>query len=171
MSVHFSSETPEHYTPAEIINLVVAVLGGIDLDPCSNSHDNPNVPAATHYTKEDDGLAQEWHGMTYMNPPYGREIGAWVDKLVKSYCAGTVYEAIALVPARVDTQWWKTLTQACTFFCFVEGRLSFEGNDGNNAPFPSAVVYLGPNCGAFYHTFSTIGMVCKIVDSAVDFGD
>jgi hypothetical protein len=49
MSVHFSSETPEHYTPAEIINLVVAVLGGIDLDPCSNSHDNPNVPAAAQY--------------------------------------------------------------------------------------------------------------------------
>ncbi len=170
MAVHFSSETPEHYTPAEIIEAVIAVLGGIDLDPCSNSHDNPNVPAATHYTKEDDGLAQIWRGVTYMNPPYGREINAWVDKLVQSYTAGTVPEAIALVPARVDTQWWKTLTERCSFFCFVEGRLSFVGND-DPAPFPSAIVYFGQNFGAFYYTFNAIGMVCKIVEPTIDFGD
>lgn len=170
MAVHFSSETPEHYTPQEIIEAVVAVLGGIDLDPCSNSHENPNVPAATHYTREDNGLAQVWRGVTYMNPPYGREIGAWVDKLVQSYSAGTVPEAIALVPARVDTQWWKTLIDCCTFFCFVEGRLSFGGNDGGSAPFPSAIVYFGQNCGAFYYTFSEIGRVCKSV-TPDDFGD
>ena len=29
---------------------VVAVLGDYP-DPCSNSHENPNVPAATHYTR------------------------------------------------------------------------------------------------------------------------
>lgn len=170
MAVHFSSETPEHYTPQEIIDAVIAALGGIDLDPCSNSREQPNVPAATHYTKEDDGLTQVWRGVVYMNPPYGREIGAWVDKLVQSYTDGTVSEAIALVPARVDTQWWRALTDRCNLFCFVEGRLSFGGNDGQSAPFPSALVYFGQNCGAFYYTFSEIGRVCKVV-TPDDFGD
>src|SRR5262245_61092057 len=80
LAVHHSSDTPEHYTPEKIIRAVVACLGGVDLDPCSNCG-QPNVPAARHYTVKDDGLAQLWSGRVYMNPPYGRGIAAWVDKL------------------------------------------------------------------------------------------
>ena len=48
-------------------------MGEIDLDPCSNSKAQPNVPALNHFTVEDDGLEQKWFGRVYMNPPYGRE--------------------------------------------------------------------------------------------------
>ena len=44
LGVHFSSESAEWYTPGEIIERVQRVLGAIDLDPCSNSHDAPHVP-------------------------------------------------------------------------------------------------------------------------------
>jgi len=80
--------------------------GEIDLDPCSNSHEEPNVPAKTHFTREDDGLAQDWHGRVYMNPPYGYEIAEWVDRLCQQYEQGSVIEAITLVPARTDTAWF-----------------------------------------------------------------
>jgi hypothetical protein len=53
--VHYSSETPEWYTPEHIITRVIGVMGEIDLDPCSNDKDNPNVPAKEHYTQADDG--------------------------------------------------------------------------------------------------------------------
>lgn len=158
MAVHYSSETAEHYTPRHIVEMVNECLGEIDLDPCSNSHDAPNVPADLHYTAEDDGLTQEWRGRVYMNPPYGRQIGEWIDKLCAEYTAGNVTEAIALVPARVDTQWWVRLNEAHPFVCFVMGRLSFVGND-NNAPFPSALVYLGSNFEKFYYTFVGLGDV------------
>ena len=162
MAVHFSSETPEHYTPPAIINAVLAVLGSIDLDPCSNSRERPNVPARIHFTKDDDSLSQFWFGRVYCNPPYGREIGAWVDAITRYYDQGLITEAIMLVPARTDTQWWKWLTLHSAMFCFVEGRLCFVGNN-DPAPFPSALVYFGPNAGKFYDVFNRVGMVCKIV--------
>lgn len=154
LAVHHSSETPEHYTPSAIVDAVVKLLGNIDLDPCSNSHDAPNVPAVAHYTKDDDGLQQFWDGRVYLNPPYGRGIDLWIGKLLEAYAARNVVEAVALLPARPDTQWWQLLRDhPC---CFVTGRLTFVGND-DPAPFPSALFYLGERHDDFYREFSRFG--------------
>jgi hypothetical protein len=161
LAIHFSSETVEHYTPSRIIDLALQVMGRIDLDPCSNSKERPNVPASEHYTSADNGLDRAWCGSVYMNPPYGREIGAWVEKLCSEFVAGNVTEAIALVPARVDTAWWDKLTSAARSYplvCFVRGRLTFI-NNADPAPFPSALIYLGDNRIEFYSVFSTIGRI------------
>ena len=168
MGVHFSSDTPEHYTPAEIIDAAIACMGGIDLDPCSNSHETPNVPAATHYTRDDNGLAQVWRGCVYMNPPYGYEIDDWVSKLVDQYENGEVTEAIALVPARTDTQWWQRLRDY--HVCFVTGRLTFIGNQ-DSAPFPSAVVYLGDSVETFVNAFEGIGDIWHRTRHGYCFGE
>ena len=155
--IHYSSKTDEHYTPDHVLDAVVRCLGAIDLDPCSNA--DHNVPAANHFTKLDDGLAQEWHGRVFMNPPYGkkkiRHIKPWIAKLVDEYYEGRVTEAIALIPARPDTQWFRLLRNYPKLF--VTGRLTFKGND-NPAGFPSALAYLGSDRR-------------KFVDVFVDFGD
>jgi hypothetical protein len=156
LAVHFSSATAEHYTPAHVIAVVVACLGGIDLDPCSNSHEDPAVPAAGVFTIADDGLRQAWHGRVYMNPPYGGAITAWVEKLADEYEAGRVTEAIALVPARTDTRWWRRM--GAHPVCFVWGRLRFSGASAG-APFPSALVYLGPRPAAFAAACGALGRV------------
>lgn len=160
LAVHFSSDTPEHYTPAEILDAVVACMGAIDLDPCSNSKTEPNVPADFHYTQEDDGLAQVWQGRVFLNPPYGREIGKWVAKLREEFDCGNVTEAIALVPARTDTDWFDRLIDGYQFHCFVHGRLTFIGN-GESAPFPSTIVYLGTDWGRFYYAFRSFGRIVQ----------
>lgn len=152
MAVHFSSETPEHYTPQAIVDAVVACLGGIDLDPCA--HRGHRIPAAKHYTITDDGLSAPWAGKVYMNPPYGRTIDLWVRRLCEEHEKGNVTEAIALVPGRIDTQWWKRMRDYV--MCFVEGRLTFIGND-DPAPFPSVLVYLGNDIGKFHDHFSGFG--------------
>ena len=157
-NIHFSSETPEHYTPSAIVEAVIACLGAIDLDPCSNTG-SPNVPAATHYTSAENGLTRAWCGRVYMNPPYGREIDDWVTKLCAEHIRPDgVDEAIALLPARTDTQWFLKLRDFVC--CFVEGRLTFIGNK-DPAPFPSVVVYLGEDIGKFYHHFSPFGDVWR----------
>jgi hypothetical protein len=136
-SVHFSSETEEWYTPLEIIDSVVEVLKVIDVDPCSNGN---TIPATTHFTKKENGLEQDWKGTVYMNPPYGGEIKDWIIKLLEEWESGNTTEAIALVPARTDTDWFSRIDAHP--WCAIRGRLKFSGHK-NSAPFPSAVFYLG----------------------------
>jgi DNA N-6-adenine-methyltransferase (Dam) len=167
LAVHHSSDTPEHYTPPEIIEAVVACLGTIDLDPCSNPG-APNVPATRHFTIDDDGLEQTWAGVVYMNPPYGRDVGQWVEKLCTEHEKGDVQEAIALLPARVDTQWFARLRDYPV--CFVTGRLTFVGNE-DPAPFPSVLFYLGEDLGKFYQHFIDVGDIWRRMERGVDFGE
>jgi hypothetical protein len=159
LQVMGSSESAEWYTPTPIVERVVATLGEVDLDP--SWHPDSPVQAATVYTAADNGLAQRWGGRVYLNPPYGREIDAWVAKLVEEYDAGTVSEAIALVPARVDTSWFRRLDPFPR--CFVWGRLTFA-NAEHPAPFPSAIVYLGSNVARFIEVFEQVGSIFVRLD-------
>ncbi|MHC5722302.1 MAG: hypothetical protein ACYTX0_62390, partial [Nostoc sp.] len=61
-----AKESDKWYTPPKIEDLVIKVLGTIDLDPCAD--DGKHIAAAHHYTAADDGLSQEWHGRIFMNP-------------------------------------------------------------------------------------------------------
>lgn len=157
-SVHFSSKSPEWYTPEHIIEGAEKAMGGIDLDPCADSE--RAVPATYHYTKEDDGLAQKWSGRVYMNPPYGSAIGEWVRKLKEEYERGEVEEAIALVPARTDTEWFSVLRMYPRLF--VKGRLKFSQHQ-NSAPFPSCLFYFGDNGQKFVEAFEGVGDVFGLV--------
>jgi hypothetical protein len=154
-----TSESTQWLTPKPFVDRVERALGGqIDLDPCSNSHLTPNVRALDHFTVDDDGLAQEWHGAVYMNPPYGDEIAAWTTKLAGEYHAGRVTKAIALLPARTDTRWWHQ--SAPNLICYIEGRLRFSGSK-NSAPFPSAVWFFGDQRSAadFVEEFCPLGRI------------
>lgn len=164
MAVHFSSATPEWYTPRHVIERVLHLFGEIDLDPCSNAKGAAaNVPACDHYTQADDGLAQQWHGRVYMNPPYGDEIGQWTAHLLQAYADGEIDEAIALLPARTDTAWFRPLmAHRC---CFVHGRLRFSESK-DSAPFPSVIVYLGPDGENFIEYFSDIGTIMQKSEAA-----
>jgi phage N-6-adenine-methyltransferase len=149
-----SSESVDWYTPKRVLDAVVAAMGGIDLDPCADP--DKSVPATTHYVEADDGLAQDWTGRVYMNPPYGRGIEAWVTKLASAHKSGAVTEAIALLPGRIETDWFYAVE--AEWFCNIEGRLAFSGHP-NAAPFPSVAAYIGPNGDAFADAFVALGDV------------
>lgn len=106
-----------------------------DVDVCA-SPENSKCPK--YYTKEDDGLSHRWEGSCWMNPPYGREIGAWVQKAAESSLKGLA-TVVCLLPARTDTAWWHDWVVPFGEVIFVRGRLKF-GNAKASAPFPSAVV-------------------------------
>lgn len=156
LAVHFSSETAEHYTPVEVLSAVERCLGRISLDPCADP--GKRVRAAQHFTKDDDGLSREWHGRIFMNPPYGREIAAWAKKLCHEWETGHVISAIALMPARTDTKWFRCFRDHPV--CFVAGRLKFLGNK-DPAPFPSALFYLGPDEAGFQYHFAAFGDIYR----------
>ncbi len=72
-----SHESTEHYTLQYILDAVIACMGEIDLDPCSSSREIPNVPAARHYTAQNNGLIQRWVGRIFVNPPFGPGVERW----------------------------------------------------------------------------------------------
>jgi phage N-6-adenine-methyltransferase len=149
-----SSRSVQWYTPPDIVELVNDVLGAIDLDPCW--HPESAVSAATTYVEEQDGLSRPWRGRVFLNPPYGRAIDPWIEKLVAEHSASNVREAVALVPARVDTEWFRRLDAFPR--CFIYGRLTFA-NAENPAPFPCAAVYLGADAERFASVFGGVGGV------------
>lgn len=167
-SVHFSSETEEWLTPPDLLRRVVEVLGGIDLDPCSDGEPGPNVPAGHHFTQSEDGLNQAWFGRVFMNPPYGQEIADWVEKLIGEFENDRVAEAVALLPARTDTAWFRSLRPYPR--CFLHGRLKFSGHE-NSAPFPSMTVYLGGHTKRFGEAFTEVGDIYVAVDGTDRWAD
>jgi DNA N-6-adenine-methyltransferase (Dam) len=155
-SALMSSMSPEWYSPPQVVDPVLGFLGVIDLDPCADP--GRAIPATMHFTMADDGLAHEWHGRIFMNPPYGHGIGVWMSKLAAEFASGRVTEAIALVPARVDTHWWRDFPARSV--CFVDGRLKFSGAK-TSAPFPSALLYLGSRPEVFEAAFSPLGRIYR----------
>lgn len=137
-SVHFSSATPEWYTPQEFFDKLNAEFG-FTLDPCCT---HENAKCEKHFTEAENGLAQSWHGETvFMNPPYGRTIGDWMRKAYES-CNRNGAQVVCLVPARTDTAWWHEYAMKGEIR-FIRGRLKF-GGAVDSAPFPSAVVIFRP---------------------------
>jgi phage N-6-adenine-methyltransferase len=145
IDVHFSSATDEHPTPRKFFDECVREFGGFDLDPCATAE---SAKAPRFFTKADDGLAQEWCGRVWMNPPYGRTIGTWMRKAYESAQAGCM--VVCLVPSRTDTAWWHDYAMKGSVR-FLRGRLKF-GDAKNSAPFPSALVVFYPP--AFIQTYA-----------------
>jgi phage N-6-adenine-methyltransferase len=135
MAVHYSSHTDEWATPPELF-AVIAREFRFDVDVCALP---VSAKCARYFTPEDDGLAQEWSGTCWMNPPYGAQIGRWVTKAHLSADAGAI--VVCLVPARTDTGWWWDHCRHAEIR-FLRGRLRF-GEAETGAPFPSAIVVFG----------------------------
>ena len=74
----------------------------------------------------------------FCNPPYGREIGKWVQKsFEESKKKNTL--VVMLIPARTDTKYFHDYIYGKAEIRFIRGRLKF-GNAKTAAPFPSMVV-------------------------------
>jgi phage N-6-adenine-methyltransferase len=127
-----SSATDNWATPQAFFDEINAEFN-FELDVCA---DEINAKCQSYFTKEQNGLAQDWIGTVWCNPPYGREIGKWLAKAVESWKAGAT--VVCLVPARTDTAWWHDYATQGEIR-FIRGRLKF-GNSKTAAPFPSAVV-------------------------------
>lgn len=132
MKVHFSSKTNEWATPQDLFNSLNEEFG-FTLDPCATP---ANAKCPKFFTIQEDGLSRDWDGVVFMNPPYGREIGKWIQKAFESSLNGAT--VVCLVPSRTDTNWWHQYVLKGEVR-FLKGRLRF--GDGNGcAPFPSAIV-------------------------------
>lgn len=137
MSVHFISKTDMWATPKDFFDKLNDKFG-FTLDVCATKE---NAKCERYFTEQENGLLQDWTGVCWMNPPYGRQIGKWVKKARQSALEnGATF--VCLLPSRTDTAWWH---DNCFDgeITFIRGRLKF-GDAKNAAPFPSAIVVFKP---------------------------
>lgn len=140
----FSGKYIEYRTPMKLFKQLDEEFH-FDLDPCTTK-DNP-LGTKWFFTKEDDGLKKPWSmyigvRSVFVNPPYGKDIGKWVEK---SYLTSSVngLTVVMLLPVRTDTRWFHEYVyrKPNVEIRFISGRLKFEGDYGHNtAPFPSMLV-------------------------------
>ncbi len=144
----FSSKSDEWETPQNLFDKLDSVYH-FTLDPCATDY---NHKCNKYYTLETNGLDKDWNGETvFVNPPYGKSIGKWVEKCYQEHLKGTVI--VMLIPSRTDTRWFHKYIykQPNVSIEFLKGRLKFVNRlfpswreDGNfkisPAPFPSMIV-------------------------------
>lgn len=156
-NVNTSRLSDEWYTPECVWRKVQDFFGVISLDPCSNSHDRPNVPAQNVYTKEDDGLSKEWYGKVFVNPPYSK-VKVWTEKLVSEVDSGRTIEACLFPKVDTSTRWFDLIFRKAAAILFYKRRLQFA-NSGKVAPFASCLAYFGPRPHEFKLQFREEGNV------------
>lgn len=145
-------------TPPHIID----ALGPFDLDPCAH----PGwVTAGRHITLPTDGLAADWSGRVWLNPPYGREVWEWLAKLADHG------NGVALIFARTETEGFvREVWGKADAVMFLHGRLHFHHADGTraaaNSGAPSCLVAYGQNNVDALYAAGLAGTVCQLRDVA-----
>ena len=67
--VLYSSENEVWETPQDLFNRLSAEFH-FDIDVCATPE---NAKCSTFFSPLDDGLSQDWQGVCWMNPPYGKK--------------------------------------------------------------------------------------------------
>lgn len=135
----------ECHTPVDLVDDLTQAVGGFDLDPCSGAEPEPIAPK--RYTKDDDGLAHDWEGKVFVNPPYERYvIDEWAEKIREEATRDAVDLIVALVPARVNTNWWHDFADDADFAYLLYNRLKF-GDYNKTGRYPYAILVFGDYIG------------------------
>ena len=125
LSSHQSArpKTVDWLTPPEWLTK----LGPFDLDPCC-PHGMPWHTAGRMVSLPEDGLAIDWYGRVWLNPPFGNQAWPWVQKLARHG------NGIALIPARTETVgFYQSVWYRADAVCFVKGRPHFHHLNGSRA--------------------------------------
>lgn len=127
-NVHFMSLRTDWKTPADFYAGLNQEFN-FSFDPCPT---NPQY----------DGLIIGWGQRNFCNPPYGRQITAWIKKGYEESLKGKL--VVFLLPSRTDTRWWHDYIMKADEIRFIRGRLKFSGHK-NSAPFPSCIALFRGN--------------------------
>lgn len=101
-------------TPRYVLDL----LGQFDTDPCAATV-RPWDCARINYTVEDNGLLLPWEGRVWLNPPYGNEAEAFMERMSMHQSGG-----LALIFMRSDTRWFQRCVLSRARYLFLGGAAS-----------------------------------------------
>lgn len=118
-------------TPHEFFDPLQYILGeffAVDAAADSSNHLLPLWYGEGSPTGEVDAFkVQIWASPAWCNPPYGKEIGRWLDKFIEqAKLGGTV---VALLPANTETRWFYEKVVPFSDVFFLVGRIPFIDPD------------------------------------------
>ena len=130
-----TSMAPEMQTPPTLFESLWGEFSGFDLDPCCQVGDPtaekvlseggmiyvaPEEGYRLDKIAQDsgvglrraaqirvDGLTQPWFGKVFMNPPYDRTLGLWVQRAANEVWTGRADKVVALLPSNTGSPWWQ----------------------------------------------------------------
>lgn len=123
------------FTPKEFIEK----LGPFNLDPCTVSY-RPFDTANHHinHDKGECGLFYDWHGLVWLNPPYGKSIGPFIDKFIEHK------KGVMLIFARMGSEGVQKLIKSGAYIYCLRKRIHFiqkSGKKASNAGTDSLLVF------------------------------
>jgi ParB family chromosome partitioning protein len=159
-----NSGKEEWYTPSKYIESARVVMGSIDLDPASCEAAQTLVRAGKYYTKEDNGLVQQWSGNVWINPPYsGQKIKLFIEKLEKDI--SNIPQFVSLTNNATETTWGQKLIGLSNAICFSASRVKFldEQLRPVGAPLQGQMIcYKGENVDEFIKEFKKHGKLVLV---------
>jgi hypothetical protein len=115
--------TVEWYTPPSLFDALGLTF---DLDPAAPRELPAWIPARHSYHTA-RGELRPWFGRVWLNPPYGRDLPKFVDRMCDHR------HGLMLVPARTETAWWQQAAHSADMVVFLRDRLHFIRDDGYQA--------------------------------------
>ena len=98
---------------------------GFTIDVCATEQ---NAKHENYFSPLYDSLCHTWYGVCWMNPPYDRDIGAWMHKAWYS-AAVKGATVVALIQGRsTDTKWWHEYVMRSSEIRYIKDRLHFGKN-------------------------------------------
>jgi hypothetical protein len=97
------------------------------------------IPARRVFTKEDDGLAQEWTGLVWCNPPFGGGVAAWAR------CFRDHANGVLLTPIPGNRRWFPDLFRAGALAFYADKSIAFSrpADKPTHVQFPVVLLALG----------------------------
>lgn len=141
------------FTPAWLVEIVEALLDGIDTDPCwhPESHVRPRLVACDGVDL--DGLVEPWRGSVWVNPPYSKP-RPWIER-----CEKHTGPVLALLKCDTSTKAFAGVWRA-DVRVFFSKRLKFEGyGEAQSAPFASVLVGWNVDAALVRAAFEDLGHV------------
>ena len=132
----FSSQKMNWCTPPELFERCNAIWS-FTLDAAAS---DGNKLCKWHFTERNSAFDNSWAGhRVWINPPYGRTLGSWVELANQWFEGGECPVIVMLIPSRTDTLWWHAAMEGGAKAHHIKGRLRFEGAS-STAPFPSSLL-------------------------------
>lgn len=111
-------------TPKELFRQLNYASGGFAVDAAA---DNQNHLTDLWYGSggiAEDALAvDKWLSPAWCNPPYGKELQPFLDKILQQHEQGGTI--VALLPAYTERQWWFDKVVPYADILFLVGRVAF----------------------------------------------